>query len=160
MVNTKWTETVYIPEYIRDRADFDNFPSGYKGTIKCTYVNAETIELSRHKTLNVGFSLKLTCKWPNGVCGKFSTDFIDWRCIHSLVGIFDPACELLPPWTKELYLCTVAPLLFLLSDLLPPPPFPTVQNIQTVCDCGGRGLFKCTVDHIPWELVAQLPEST
>jgi hypothetical protein len=38
------------------------------------------------------------------------TDFIDWRYIHSLVGIFDPACELLPPWTKELYLCTVAPL--------------------------------------------------
>jgi hypothetical protein len=27
-----------------------------------------------------------------------------------MVGIFDPACELLPPWTKELYLCTVAPL--------------------------------------------------
>jgi hypothetical protein len=26
-------------------------------------------------------------------------------------GIFDPACELgLPPWTKELHLCTVAPL--------------------------------------------------
>ncbi len=32
-------------------------------------------------------------------------DFIDWRYIHSLVGIFDPACELLPQWTKELYLC-------------------------------------------------------
>jgi len=41
------------------------------------------------------------------------TDFIDWRYIHSLVGIFDPACELLPPWTKELYLCTVAPISFL-----------------------------------------------
>jgi hypothetical protein len=26
--------------------------------------------------------------------------------IHSLmVGSFDLACELLPPWTKELYLC-------------------------------------------------------
>jgi hypothetical protein len=32
------------------------------------------------------------------------TDFIDWRYIHSLVGIFDPACELLPPWTKDLFL--------------------------------------------------------
>jgi hypothetical protein len=31
------------------------------------------------------------------------TDFIDWRYIHSVVCIFDPACELLPPWwTKEL----------------------------------------------------------
>jgi hypothetical protein len=39
-----------------------------------------------------------------------------------MVCIFDPACELFSPWTKELYLCTVAPLLYLLSDLLPPPP--------------------------------------
>ncbi len=30
--------------------------------------------------------------------------------IHSLmVGFFDPACELVPQWMKELYLCTVAP---------------------------------------------------
>jgi hypothetical protein len=65
------------------------------------------------------------------------TDFIDWRYIYSVVCIFDPACELLPPWTKELYLCTVAPLLYLLSDLLPPPPLPNVQYVQTVCDCGG-----------------------
>ncbi len=36
--------------------------------------------------------------------------------IHSLmVCIFDPACELLLPWTKELYLCTFALLLYLLS---------------------------------------------
>jgi hypothetical protein len=54
------------------------------------------------------------------------TDFIDWRYIH-------PACELLPPWTKELYLCTVAPLLYLLSDLLPPPLFPMYSIYQ-----GGR----------------------
>jgi hypothetical protein len=39
-----------------------------------------------------------------------------------MVCSFDPACELLPQWMKELYLCTVAPLLYLLSDLLPPPP--------------------------------------
>ncbi len=48
------------------------------------------------------------------------TDFIDWRYIHSLVGIFDPPCELLPPCTKELYLCTVAPL----PSLWPSPPLP------------------------------------
>jgi hypothetical protein len=45
-------------------------------------------------------------------------------------------------------LCTVAPLLYLLSDRLPPPPLPNVQNIQTVCDCGGGGVLKCIVDHI------------
>jgi hypothetical protein len=48
------------------------------------------------------------------------------------------------------YLSTVAPLLYLLSDLLPPPHLPNVQYIQTVCDCGG--LLKCTVDHILQEL--------
>jgi hypothetical protein len=52
-----------------------------------------------------------------------------------MVCIFKPACELLPPWTKELYLCTVAPPLYLLSDLLPPPPLPDVHYIETVCDC-------------------------
>ncbi len=30
-------------------------------------------------------------------------------------------------------------LLYLLSDLLPPPPLPSVQYMQTVCDCGGGG---------------------
>jgi hypothetical protein len=62
-------------------------------------------------------------KTPNPICRLFFkidlltgfaalclTDFIDWRYIHSWSGIFDPACEQLPPWTKELYLCTVAPL--------------------------------------------------
>jgi hypothetical protein len=65
----------------------------------------------------------LNCKRPIPICRLFFkidlltyiaalcfTDFIDWRYIHSLVGIFDPACELLPPWMKELNLCTVAPL--------------------------------------------------
>jgi hypothetical protein len=67
----------------------------------------------------------------------YLTDFIDWRYIHSLVGIFDPACELLPPWTKELYLCTVAPL----SSLWPPPPLPklNVLFIQAMCVWRGGG---------------------
>ncbi len=47
--------------------------------------------------------------------------------IHSLIiGIFDPACELLPPWTKELYMCTVAPL----SSLWPPLPFQTKCTVH------------------------------
>ncbi len=37
-------------------------------------------------------------------------------------------CELLPPWTKELYLCTVAPL----PSLWPPPPSPPSQTKCTV----------------------------
>jgi hypothetical protein len=43
---------------------------------------------------------------------------------------------------KELYLCTAAPLLYLLTDLLPLPPLPNVQYIQTLCDCGGGDVQK------------------
>ncbi len=106
----------------------------------------------------------LNCKRPIPICWLFFkidllmdiaalclTDFIAWRYIHSLVGIFDPACELLPPWTKELYLCTVAPL----SSLWPPPPSPPSQTKCTVytdsrCLRGarGRGGELCCVDHI------------
>jgi hypothetical protein len=69
------------------------------------------------------------------------TDFIDWRYIHSWFVFFDPACELLPPWTKDLYLCTVAPLLYLLSDLLPPPPLPnnSILYTESVWLWGGGG---------------------
>ncbi len=97
-----------------------------------------------HQTMD-----KWTIKTPNSICRLFFkidlltefvelclTDFIDWRYIHSLGGIFNPACELLPPWTKELYLCTVVPL----SSLWPPPlPKLNVQYIQTVCVWGGGG---------------------
>ncbi len=49
-----------------------------------------------------------------------------------------------------LYLCTVAPLLYLLSDLLPPAPFP-MYSIYRQCvtvGWGVGGVLKCTVDHI------------
>ncbi len=65
--------------------------------------------------------------------------------IHSLLAgiFFDSACELLLPWTKELYLFTVASL----PSLRPsPPPLPklSVQYTQTVCGCGGsRGVEMC-----------------
>ncbi len=90
----------------------------------------------------------INCKRPIPICQLFFkidlltdiaalclTDFIDWRYSHSLVSIFDPACELLSPWTKELYLCTVAPL----SPLWPPPPPPPSQTKCTVCVWGGGG---------------------
>ncbi len=52
--------------------------------------------------------------------------------IHSLMdGIFYPAFELLPPCTKDLYLCTDGPL----PSLWPPPPSQTkctVYLVQTV----------------------------
>ncbi len=76
-----------------------------------------SIRLSRLRAVE-----RLHCKRPIPICRLFFkidlltdiaalclTDLIDWKYIHSMVGIFDPACELLPPWTKELYLCTVAP---------------------------------------------------
>jgi hypothetical protein len=35
------------------------------------------------------------------------------------------------------YLCTVAPLLYLLSDLLPPPPLPMYSLYRQCVTCGG-----------------------
>ena len=53
---------------------------------------AWTNELLRHRTLYVGFFFDLLTDFA-ALC---LTDFIDWR--HSLVvGISDPACELLLP---------------------------------------------------------------
>jgi hypothetical protein len=70
-----------------------------------------------------------------------------------MVGIFDPACELLSPWTKELYLCTVAPLSSLWPSPHPSPrPKINVQYIQTVRAWGGGGL-NCAVDHILQEFL-------
>ncbi len=67
-----------------------------------------------------------------------------------MVDIFYPACELLPPLSKEIYLCTVAPLQYLLSDLLAPPPLSqrkcTVYTHYT--DSCVAGVLNCTVDHI------------
>ncbi len=104
-----------------------------------------------------------TIKTPNPICRLFFkiylltdfaalclTDFIDWRYIHSVVCIFDPACELLPPWTKEQYLCTVAPL----PSLWPPPPFPLSKlNVlysvyrQCVWLGGGGDVELCTIPY-------------
>jgi hypothetical protein len=57
-----------------------------------------------------------------------------------MVGIFNPACELLPPWMQELlvYCCPS-------TSLRPPPPLPklNVQYIQTVCVWGGGGELCC-----------------
>ncbi len=67
-----------------------------------------------------------------------------------MVGIFDQACELLPPWTKELYLrnytCVLLPL-YLLSK--PPPPPKYTYSIYRQCVAvGGGGVLSCVVDHI------------
>ncbi len=114
------------------------------------------------KTPNPICRLFFSFNWPvNRFCGILFNRFYRLE-IHSLmVCIFDTACELLPPWTKELYLCTVAPLLYLLSDL-PPLSLPKLntQNIQTVCGCGGgvegRWNVLWTVDHILQEFYTLL----
>jgi hypothetical protein len=69
-----------------------------------------------------------------------------------MVDILDPACELLLPWTKEIYLCNVAPLQYLHSDLLPPPPL-LKENVHYTlytdsCVAGVGRMLNCTVDHI------------
>ncbi len=116
-------------------------------------VDEEKVQTCAAQELSARSVEGLNCKRPIPICRLFFkielltdiaafclTDFIDWLYIHSLVGIFDLACELLPPWTKELYLSTDAPL----SSLLPPPPLPPSQTkctvyTDSVCLRGGRG---------------------
>jgi hypothetical protein len=60
-----------------------------------------------------------------------------------MVGTFNPACELLPPWKKELVLLP----LYLFSDL---PPFPNqMYSVYRQCGCGGgcRGVDLCCRPH-------------
>jgi hypothetical protein len=96
---------------------------------------------------------KWTIKTPNSICRLFFkinlltdlaalclTDFIDWRCIHALL-VF--STQLVNCWTKELYLCTVAPL----PSLWPPPTPLTKLNVQYVA-VGGGGVSSFVVDHI------------
>ncbi len=113
--------------------------------VHAAYVAPWTNKLKRHQTLNVGFSFS----WPvNRLCGILFNRFYRLE-VHSLmVCIFDPACELLPPWTKELYLCTVAPLLYLLSDLLPTPLFPMYSICRQCVTGGGGGGFKLILTKI------------
>jgi hypothetical protein len=80
------------------------------------------------------------------------TDFIDSRYIHSVVCIFDPACELLPPWTKELCTCVLLPLYCTFSLTSSPlPPF-LIYSICRQCVIvgggGAGGMLNCAVDHI------------
>jgi hypothetical protein len=112
-------------------------------------------------------TIELHIKTPNPICRLFFkidlltniaalclTDFIDWRYIHSVVCIFDPACELLPPWTKEQYLCTVLLPLYLTFSLTSPPS-QTKCTVYTNCMCDGGGdggVLNCPVDHILQEL--------
>ncbi len=92
-----------------------------------------TNELQRHRTLYVGFSLN----WPvNRLCGYVFNRFIAWRYIHSWLVFSTQLVNCYPPWTKELYLCTVAPL-----TSPPSPPSQTKCTVYTdsVCLRGGRG---------------------
>ncbi len=78
---------------------------------------------------------KWTLKTPNPKCRLFFktdlitdfaalclTDYIDWRYIQSWSVFSNQLVNCCPPWTKEPYLCTVAPLPSLWPP--PPPPFP------------------------------------
>jgi hypothetical protein len=52
-----------------------------------------------------------------------------------MVCIFDPVCELLPPWTKELYCTCVLLPLYCTSSLTssPLPPFPMYSTVYRQC---------------------------
>ncbi len=67
----------------------------------------------------------------NRLCGILFNRFYRLE-IHSLmVCIFDPACQLLPPWTKELY-GTCCP--STVPSLWPPPPGPPPSQSTVYTD--------------------------
>ncbi len=84
-----------------------------------------------------------------------STDFIDWRYIHSWLVFFTQVVTCFPHGQRN-YTCVLLPL-YLLSDL-PPLPKLNVQYIQTVCGCGGGGVELCCslIDHIQQEFYTLL----
>ena len=59
-----------------------------------------------------------------------------------MVCIFVPACELLPPWMKELYgTCVLLPLYCTFSlTSFPLPPFPMYSTVYRQCVTGGGGV--------------------
>jgi|LakMenE01Jun11ns_1017448.scaffolds.fasta_scaffold9084511_1 hypothetical protein len=64
-----------------------------------------------------------------------------------MVGIFDTACELLPPMDEGTILMHCCPSTFSLTSHLPSQTKGTIYT-DSVCDCGGGwGLLSCVVDH-------------
>jgi hypothetical protein len=57
------------------------------------------------------------------------TDFIDWRYIHSWLIFLTQLVNCCPPGRRN-YNCVLLPL-YLLSDLLPPPPAQTKCTVYT-----------------------------
>jgi hypothetical protein len=69
-----------------------------------------------------------------------------------MVGIFDPACELLPPWTN------CCPSTFSLTS--PSLPLPKLNVHAVYTDrvwLGGGGVLNCVVEHILQEFYTQSP---
>jgi hypothetical protein len=77
----------------------------------------------------------------------YSTDFIDWRYIHSWL-VFSTQLVNYCPHGRRNYTCVLLPL-YILSDLLPPSQ--TKCTVYTDSVCLGGGVLNCTVDHIPQE---------
>jgi hypothetical protein len=66
------------------------------------------------------------------------TDFIDWRYTHSWFVFSTQLVNCCPPWMGRSHTCvllSVSPLLYLLSDLLTPPPPSQCTVYTTICDC-------------------------
>ncbi len=105
--------------------------------------------------LGLGPWRKLTIKTPNPVCRLFfkidlltdfaalcSTDFIDWRYIHSWFVFSTQLVNCFPHGHRGNYTCVLLPL-YLLSDL--PPPFQTKCTVykDSVWLLGKGGVNLC-----------------
>ncbi len=124
------------------------------------FLYLECMDESTKKTPNT--ICRLFFKWPvNRLCSILFNRFYRLEIHTLMVGIFDPACELLPPWTKEQYLCTVAPL----PSLWPPPPSPASQTKCTVYTDsvwlwgGGGGVYTLFLTRFRTYKIASPPQT-
>ncbi len=112
---------------------FRNIPGrgrGISGKITVWY-NRYTIQIFKNPWRTPGHSKKFI-QPTEGNCIPGQEKFDHW---HPGWGPEQPV-----QFCISVYLCTVAPLLYLLSDLLPPPPLPNVQySICRQCVTVGGG---------------------
>jgi hypothetical protein len=149
---------------VRNRILFGNFRIRFRlvGThVFCVLCFFLVVTLTRrtpqYSWASVFSVERLLCKRPIPICRLFFkidlltdiaalclTDFIDWKCIHLLVGIFDPACGIVAPMDEGTILVYCCPSIFSLTSS---PPSQTQCTVYTDSEClrGGGWGVNCAV---------------
>jgi hypothetical protein len=109
-------------------------PLGARLSARCHFTGPKKLSISRaqphgrmnYKDTKPYMSAFLSVDLLTDFAAFCLTDFIDWRYIHSWFVFSSQLVNCCPQGRRNhtlLYLCTVAPLLYLLSDPFPIPPY-------------------------------------